>query len=117
MDKKYDLEERTSKFSGNVIRFCKTIKQDVISKPIISQLVRSGTSVGANYCEADNASTKKDFTYKISICRKEAKETTYWLQMIVTAVPSLNDLVSPMSKEAHELNLIFSAIAKKSSEQ
>jgi four helix bundle protein len=57
----YDLEERTAKFGENVIEFCKSIKQDVITKPLISQLVRSGTSVGANYMEANAASSRRDF--------------------------------------------------------
>jgi four helix bundle protein len=74
---KYDLTERTAKFGEDVIVFCKSVKQDNINKPILNQLVRSGTSVGANYCEANNASSKKDFRNKIFICKKEAQETKY----------------------------------------
>jgi four helix bundle protein len=81
-DKKYDLEERTAKFAENVISFCRSVRQDFILKPLILQLVRSGTSIGANYCESNNASSKKDFRNKIFICKKEVQETKYWLQLI-----------------------------------
>jgi four helix bundle protein len=73
----YDLEERTAKFGGEIIRFCKTLKQDSINKPIINQIVRSATSIGANYMEANAASSKKDFKNKIHICKKEAQETKH----------------------------------------
>jgi len=66
----YDLEERTAKFGERIILFCRELNQDVITKPIISQLVRSGTSVGANYMEANAAVSKKDFNNKIHICKK-----------------------------------------------
>lgn len=67
---KYDLEKRTSKFGGDVILFCRKLSQDTITKPLISQLIRSATSVGANYMEANAASSKKDFKNKIHICKK-----------------------------------------------
>jgi four helix bundle protein len=81
-DNKYDLEERTGKFGKEIIKFCKTIPKDTISSPIISQLIRAATSVGANYCEADNAESRADFRHKIGICKKEAKETAHWLKML-----------------------------------
>lgn len=109
-NKKYDLRERTAKFGDDIINFAKKIPESAITRPLISQLVRAGTSVGANYSEADDASTRKDFFYKIGICRKESKESRHWLQMIGTAVPSLKDEAKPHSNEAQELNLIFSAI-------
>lgn len=108
--KKYDLHERTAKFGKSIVNFTKKIPENSITRPLIGQLVRAGTSVGANYCEADNASTKKDFFYRIGICRKESKESKYWLQMIITAVPYLKDEAGLHSTEAQELNLIFSAI-------
>ena len=64
----YDLEERTAIFSGEIIKFCRCVKEDNITRPIINQLIRSGTSIGANYCEANNASSRKDFQNKIFIC-------------------------------------------------
>ncbi|MCX7779087.1 MAG: four helix bundle protein [Patescibacteria group bacterium] len=80
--KKYDLEERTANFGEKVIKFCKNLKQDAISKPIISQLIRSSTSIGANYMEANAASSKRDFKNKIFICKKETQETKHWLRML-----------------------------------
>jgi four helix bundle protein len=82
---KFDLEERTACFGGAIIRFAKTLPRDVVDLPLISQLVRAGTSIGANYCEADDAVSKKDYRNKIGTCKKEARETKYWLRMIVAA--------------------------------
>jgi len=107
---KYDLEERTSKFGGDTILFCKKIQQDTIAKPLISQLIRSATSVGANYMEANGASSKKDFKNKIHICKKEAQESKHWLYMISIACPeSIND-AEKLQRETQELILIFGKI-------
>jgi four helix bundle protein len=111
---KYDLEERTAKFGEEIIEFAKKIPQTPITIPLITQLVKAGTSVGANYCEADCAETKKDFEHKIGICKKESKETKFWLRMIAKALPKLKDEAKIHWKEANELNLIFSAIVKNS---
>lgn len=110
---KYDLEDRTAKFGENVIKFARKIPKDAVTLPIISQLVRSGTSIGANYCEADGAESKKDFKHKIGICKKEAKETKHWLRMIAMASPELKDEARALWKEAQELTLIFSSIIRK----
>ena len=112
--RKFDLEERTAKFGESVIDFCKKIKSNPITMPLISQLIRSATSVGANYCEADCAETKKDFEHKLGICKKESKESRHWIRMIARANPELSDEARSYWKEANELNLIFSAIVKKS---
>ena len=109
---KYDLEERTAKFGENIIRFTKKIQKDVVNLPLISQLVRAGTSVGANYCEADDAESGKDFRHKIGICKKEARETKHWLRMIVVACPDLVEESRKLWLEAKELNLIFNAIIR-----
>jgi four helix bundle protein len=70
----FDLEERTARFGEKVIHFAKTVPRDPVTIPLISQLVRAGTSVGANYCEADDAVSKKDFKKKLaSAARKHAK--------------------------------------------
>ena len=106
----YDLEERTGKFGEDIIVFCKTVKQDVITKPIINQIIRSGTSIGANYMEANAASSKKDFRNKIHICKKEVQEVKHWLRMIVTAVPSKKEEATKLWREAQELTLIFGKI-------
>ncbi len=107
---KYNLEERTSKFGENIIDFCRKIVQDVVTKPITSQLIRSATSIGANYMEANGASSKKDFRNKVYICKKESRETKYWLQMIAKADLETKERVAILWKEAHELTLIFSKI-------
>ena len=108
----FDLEERTAKFGEDVIRFAKTVSQNVITNPLINQLVRSGTSVGANYSEADDAQSKKDFRHKICICKKEARETKHWLRMLATADETLREKARPLWQEAKELNLIFAAIIR-----
>lgn len=109
----FDLEERTAKFGENIISFCQKVPQNPITIPLIGQCVDSGTSVGANYCEADNAESRKDFEHKIGICKKEAKETKHWLRMIIVAVPQLKEEAKPLQQEANELNLIFSSIIRK----
>ncbi len=107
----YDLEERTMRFSENMIELVKEIKIDEINKSIINQLVRSATSVGANYCEANGASSKKDFRNKIHICKKEIKETKYWLQLLAKANSEKKDVIKELWKESQELTLIFSKIS------
>jgi|SRR3989344_3718564 len=110
---KYDLEERTSKFGESIIDLCKKAPKNVVTIPIIGQLVRAGTSIGANYCEANGASSKKDFKNKIYICKKESKETKYWLRMLARAVDEagIKQMCRGNFKEAQELTLIFSTIA------
>ncbi len=109
---KFDLEERTGRFGEEVIRFSKKIPENVITRPLISQLIRAATSIGANYCEADDAESRKDFKHKIGICKKEARETKHWLRMIVVSVPDLKDEARKLWQEAKELNLIFNAIVR-----
>jgi len=113
-NKTYDLEERTVSFSKNIITLCKKVKPNTLSNPIISQLLRSGTSIGANYTEANGASSKRDFKNKIFICKKEAKETMYWLRLLAHDQPELKAECQSLWKETKELTLIFSAIAKSS---
>lgn len=112
---KYDLEERTALFSEKIIKLCRNAPKDLITSPIISQLVRSGTSIGANYCEANGASSKKDFKNKIYICKKEAKETKYWLRLLANSSEELKKECRICWQEAQELTLIFSKIATNTS--
>lgn len=112
--KVYDLEERTAKFGENIIELSKLIPKNTVILPLINQLIKSGTSVGANYCEADCAESRKDFEHKLSICKKEAKETKHWLRMIVKANPETKDKAKILWKESNELQLIFIAIINKS---
>ena len=105
----YDLEERTLKFSKEVLIFLSGLTSSPINNPIISQLVRSATSVGANYREANVASSKKDFKNKISISRKEANETKYWIELLGNIEYDKEEL-RKFWQEAHELSLIFGKI-------
>ena len=107
---KYDLEERTALFGESLISFLKSLKETTLNKPILLQLIRSGTSIGANYYEADGAESKKDFQHKIGICKKEAKETKYWLRMLSLLHAEKKDELRCLWKEAQELTLIFSKI-------
>lgn len=106
----YDLENRTAKFGENTILFCKTIDKNVIVSPLINQIVRSATSIGANYMEANGASSKKDFQNKIFICKKEAQETKHWLRMLAVSNPERKEEIRILWKEAQELTLIFQKI-------
>ena len=110
--KAYDLEERTARFGEDIIVFLKGLPKDEINKPLITQLVRAGTSIGANYMEADGAGSKRDFKYKISLVRKEAKETKHWLRMIAKANPDKKDDLRSLWQEVQELVLIFSSVLK-----
>lgn len=109
-DKKYNLEDRTSKLGEDIILFCRKIRQDTITRPLISQLIRSATSIGANYCEANGAFSKKDFKNKIYICKKESQESKYWLHMISVACPESKESARKLWKEVQELTLIFGKI-------
>ena len=106
----YDLEERTAAFGEAVLAFAKNVPRGPVNDPLISQVVRSATSIGANYCEADDGVSKRDFRNKIGICRKESKETKHWLRMIAAASPELKPQSRALWQEAKELNLIFATI-------
>lgn len=110
IEEKHSLESRTIKFSGEVILFARLLKKDAINLPLVSQIVRSATSIGANYHEANGASSGKDFKNKIYICKKEARETKYWLQVIAEANPEYKERCRELWQEVHELVLIFSKI-------
>ena len=108
-----DLMERTAKFGETIILFAKKIPHTPENVRLISQLVGAGTSVGANYCEADDSVSGKDFKKSIGTCRKESKETMFFLRMIGTAEEGLRDEARKLWREAKELNLIFGAIWRK----
>jgi len=112
-NRKYDLEERTAIFGEEIIKFVKNLPDMPINRPLINQIMRSGTSIGANYMEANGAESKKDFQHKIGICKKEAKETMHWLRMVATANTDKAEKCRKLWKEVHELVLIFSSIVKK----
>jgi four helix bundle protein len=108
----YDLEERTARFGEAVIDFARTIPQDAVTNRLIGQLVGAATSVGANYAEADDAVSKKEFLKNIGTCRKEERETKHFLRMVVRAVPELKAQARTLWSEARELHLIFSKIRR-----
>lgn len=108
----YDLEERVAKFGEEAIRLCKVINLNEYTRPLVNQLIRSATSVGANYMEANQGSSTRDFKNKIRICQKEANETKYWLRMFAVADSSKIEQYRRMWREAHELTLIFAKISR-----
>lgn len=110
---KYNLEERTAVFGEKVLRFCNKVQKDTISIPLINQVVKSSTSIGANYCEADDAESKLDFKHKIGICKKESRETKHFLRMFLVIFPKHQDEINKLWNEARELNLIFNSIYNK----
>lgn len=112
--KRCDLEDRTLEFGKGIIRLCKTLPKNTINFKLIDQLVRSGTSMGANYREANETETKKDFKFRIRICRKEGKETIYWLNLVIEANPEFKERIKPLLQETSELVKIFAAILEKS---
>ncbi len=113
INKEFDLEERTAVFGEAVIDYVRTLPRNEVTRPLITQLVKSATSVGANYCEADDAESRKDFKHKIGICKKEAREAKHFLRMIARANPATSTHARELWQEAKELNLIFNAIFQK----
>ena len=110
----YDLEDRTLKFAGDVRAFVRLLPRSIANNEDSSQVVRSSGSIGANYIEANEALSKKDFLMRIRISRKEAKETAYWLRLIDTGdKASLNERREVLYQEARELMFILSAIMRK----
>jgi len=108
----YDLEERTALFGEAIIDFARTIPQDAVTNRIINQLVGAGTSVGANYVEADDAVSKKEFLKSIGTCKKETREAKHFLRMAGRAVPDLKPEARKLWLEARELHLIFAKIRR-----
>jgi four helix bundle protein len=109
----FDLEERTTAFGEAIVRFSKGIPRHPTNDRLISQIVGCGTAIGANYCEANEGVSKKDFRNRIGTCVKEAKETKYFLRMIVASEPQLADAARKLYLEAKELHLIFASIYRK----
>lgn len=108
----YDLEERTAQFGEAIIDFCKRVPSGPRTDRLVDQLTGCGTSIGANYCEADDAVSKKEFIKNIGTCRKEARESKFFLRMIARACPELQVDARRLWTEARELHLIFSRIRR-----
>jgi four helix bundle protein len=114
-ERAFDLAERTAAFGESVMRFSRSIRRDAVNMPLVRQFVRAATSIGASYVEADEAGSKKEFLYRISICRREARETQYWLRMLVASNPGLKENARQLWREARELVLILAAIHRNAS--
>jgi four helix bundle protein len=111
--RKFDLAERMEQFGTDIVQFCQKLEVNHVTRPMVSQLVRSATSIGANYSEANNSSSKKDFRNKVIIAKKESQETEYWLRMITPCHPEHKLQIQSFNSEAHELILILQSIAYK----
>ncbi len=115
--KKYDLEERTARFAERVRDFCLILPKNATNTEFIPQLLRAGSSPGANYIEANESIGDKDFKMKIKVCRREAKEAAYWLRLTITdGTPAIETERASLRQEAMEFVYIFTAILKKRSE-
>lgn len=112
--KQYDLEPRTLEFGKRIIRLCQALPNNTVNFKLIDQIIRSGGSVGANYREANEAETRNDFKYRIRICRKESKETVFWLELIIEASPAFEKRIQLLLQESKEFVKIFAAILKNS---
>lgn len=110
---RYDLEERTARFGEEVIAFARRLPITPVTEGLIRQLVASATSIGANYCEADDAGSRREFRYRISLCKRESRESKHWLRMAAAAAPDAVQQARKLWCEAKELNLIFSAIYRR----
>ena len=111
----FDLEERTFQFAKNVVLFCNKLPKTISNREYITQVIKSSGSVGANYIEANEALSKKDFVYRIKISRKEAKESAYWLRLIKETNPQQYiSEATTLCNEANELKKIFSSMVEKS---
>ncbi len=109
----FDLIERTGEVGIKAILLCKKVHNSPINTPLINQFIRSSTSIGANYCEATEANSKKDFCNKIAIAKKEAKETLHWIKMLKIAESNFDSELDLIADEVHQLVLIFSASINK----
>ncbi|MFH1826235.1 MAG: four helix bundle protein [bacterium] len=112
-----EIQDRTLEFAVRILRFADKLPKTPSGAVLVRQLVRSGTSIGANMEEADGAASKKDFVNKVTIARKEARETRYWLRLILKAElichESNKTELSELIQEAHELMRILSSIVNK----
>jgi four helix bundle protein len=108
----YDLEKRLTVFSKKLVLYIKNMYINDINKNIVNQVLRSWTSIGANYCEANWSSSKRDFANKIYICKKEAKETVYRLELLLEITTTSRKELEILFKESYEIACIFNKIAQ-----
>lgn len=107
------LERRTKSFAVAIIKFTRNIPESIESRIIKRQVIKSGTSIGANYREANKSKSKPDFAHKIKICEGESNETLYWLEIILDLNMVSDEIIKPLIKEADELTAIFTSISGK----
>lgn len=112
--KPYNLEDRTLLFSKDLIRVLKSLSTTPIIRRLVDQLIRSGTSIGANYREANDQLSKKDALFRLRIARKEGKETSYWIELLMEACPERADDFRPLLVESKELRNILTSIIDQS---
>ena len=112
-EKPFDLEERTLRYSKEIIAFVNTCPKTIVNTELIKQLIRSSGSVGANYIEARESLSKKDFVMRVKICRKEAKESAYWLRLLEFKNDNMEQKRQALIDEASELLKIFTSIIEK----
>lgn len=110
----FDLEDRTLEFAKRIIRMCKELPNNTVNFKLVDQIIRSAGSIGANYREANDSLGKKDFLMRMKITRKEAKETNFWLELVIEANPDFKEKIQSLLLESIELKKIFSAIIMKS---
>ena len=113
MAKEFDLEKRTTEFGKAMIRLCKALPGNPMNNRLIGQVVGAGGSVGANYRETNDALGKKDFVQRLKIARRETKETSHWLELLLEANPDNGIAIKALIKEAVELKNILSSILNK----
>ncbi len=111
---KSNLDDRTLEFAKRIIHLCKALPKNTVNFELAKQLIRAGASIGANYREANDALSKKDFVHRMRISRKEAKESQYWINLIIEANPEFQKRVEPLLQESTEIIKIFSSIIEKS---
>ena len=113
-NKKYDLEERTALFAERLRNFCLKLSKNIVNTEYLPQLIRAGSSPGANYIEANESIGDRDVKMKIRTCRRESKESAYWLRLVITdGSKEMEDERNYLRQEAKEFILIFTAILKK----
>ncbi|HBI16978.1 MAG: hypothetical protein UR60_C0022G0018 [Candidatus Moranbacteria bacterium GW2011_GWF2_34_56] len=111
---KFDLEDRTLEFAKRIIRMCKVLPNNTVNFKLIDQIIRSAGSIGANYREANDSLSKKDFLMRMKIARKESKETEFWLNLIIEANKDMELKINNLLVESIEIKKILSSIIIKS---
>ena len=109
----YELEERTLQFSKEIIAVGRKLLKDFMMRDLVSQVIRSGSSVGANYREANEGISKKDCIHRLRIARKECKETTYWLELLKASAPQMSCRLDELIDESRQIRNVLSAILKR----